>query len=263
MLGYFRMSLPDKFGYGQCLMSRGDMTTKASVLTGPSSCMRHDLRGFLNCVLQAWAVDGECAGWFAKVLMASAQNTGTRMLRGSGHRAGRASLRKPGTFVLLVRCRRGEEGEEVAEVVGGELFVDALGHDRGFSGAKLFNVGGGEKRLLGGAVDDAELIGGVGAEDAREGAAVVERDGVGNVVGVDHGAGRDDVAKDRRAVAMCQVREIRPDLGAFAVNGVAVCALGGLAEKQFAAAAGVAAGELGVFFDFRFGRGHRFGRPGG
>ena len=75
--------------------------------------------------------------------------------------------------------------------------------------------------------------------------AVLQLDEVREIIGMDRGAWKADVAQHRFVIAVDQIREVRPDLAAAPMHLMALRALGLFAEEHVAAARPVAAFQLG------------------
>ena len=90
------------------------------------------------------------------------------------------------------------------------------------------------------AVADHQLVA-LGARHAGQHPAVLQLDEIGEIVGIDGGAGLADVAQDRVVIAVDQVGQVRADAAAAAADLMALRALGLVAEEDLAAARPVAA----------------------
>ena len=86
-----------------------------------------------------------------------------------------------------------------------------------------------------------DRVGPLGPDHAGGHAAVLQGDGVGEIFGIDHGAGLGDIAVDRRRVPIDQVVERRSRVAALAPDLVTARAPGLGAVEDGLAAAGVAA----------------------
>ena len=119
---------------------------------------------------------------------------------------------------------REQEREQVAQLLRPEGRVQPLGHDRGRRRGRRLDVRTIDDRLAPRRVTHDQPIS-LGAKRPVQDAAVGERDAVGDVIRIDGGAGRVDVAEHRGVIAVDEVREVGADLAAAAADLVAGRAL--------------------------------------
>jgi len=125
-------------------------------------------------------------------------------------------------------------------LVGGEGFEEAVGHEGGGELGVLGDFGGGDG-FLGGEGLEGDLLFVAGADDAGEGAAVLELEDGELEIGGDDGGGGDDVFEEVVEVVSAAAGEVGADLAALAVEGVA----GGAGGLEGAASGGEVGGGEG------------------
>ena len=132
-------------------------------------------------------------------------------------------------------------------------------HDRRSGREQVGHLGTRDNRHLGVGVEHAEGVGPFGPDHTDGDTAVLQGDGVGQVFGVDRGAGVGDVAVNPGQVDTGERVEGRADVSPLPFNLMATAAPGGFGEEDLAAFRGVAAersnGGVGTTADVGVARG--------
>ncbi len=191
-----------------------------------------------------------------------------RSLRASA--AGGAALQRRLHFGHLARRRRPvalqlgrlqrlrqQEREQVAHPLRPHGFFQPFGHDRQGGRMQRLHVGAADAIFPPLRVAYYQIVA-LGARHAGQNAAVLHLDEASEIIGMDRGAWKADVAPDGLVIAVDQVRQVGADAAAAAVDLMALRALGLVAEEDRAAARPVAALQLG---DFPVGVQRGVGRP--
>ena len=103
-----------------------------------------------------------------------------------------ALRRSSGRYLPRLR----EERQQVVDVVGGDLLLEALGHERLLGGGHLVDVFAQDDLPLALGVDQLDGRLGLGSEQPVDHAAVVGGDGVLDEVALDAAAGVEDVGQE-------------------------------------------------------------------